>query len=106
MIQTRPSRGPDRTTLVPEPPSEQSEFSDTLTQTRLAPRDTAAPRSHHPPVVDLGHRISIVDLHAYYGATEAVKGSHDRVSVAAGLGDHRTLRVREVDTAAVHQSDA
>ena len=74
MIQTRPSRGPDRTTSVPEPPSEQSGFADTLTQTLVVPRDPAVLPSHRPPPVDGGHRISIVDLHAYYGAAEAVKG--------------------------------
>ena len=74
MIQTRLSPQPDHAVPIPEPPSERPELSNTATQTRPGPRDPAASLRPRSAPMDTGHRISIIDLHAYYGAAEAVKG--------------------------------
>jgi phosphate transport system ATP-binding protein len=73
MIPTRVLRTPDHTTSTPEPLSDRPEFADTWEQTRLAPRDPAV-LSPRPALINARHRISVFDLHAYYGAEQAVKG--------------------------------
>ncbi len=73
MTQNLLSRKPNDTTSTLAPPSKQPE-SDTWKPTVLASRDPAVSLAGRPALMDAGHRISIMDLHAYYGAAEAVKG--------------------------------
>jgi hypothetical protein len=75
MIQTRLSRQPNQAAPTSEPPSERPELSDTVKPTLLAPREPAVSLSPRSALMNAEHRISIFDLHAYYGAEEAVKGS-------------------------------
>ncbi len=99
MIQSRLSRKRNAEMSTSEPPSEPP-ASDRPAETA---ERSSAPEVHgttRPAGTGAGHRVSIADLHAYYGATEAVKGvaiefpPHEVTAIIGPSGCGKSTMVR------------
>ena len=99
MIQSRLSRKRNAEMSTSEPPSEPP-ASDRPAETAERSNAPEAHGTTRPAGTGAGHRVSIADLHAYYGATEAVKGvaiefpPHEVTAIIGPSGCGKSTMVR------------